>query len=251
MKTRLLLMIVLLGVCASVAQEGPIPPRRSRAVKVGLFAGYTPGYLFVDTAPINEFLVANQGAALSDGGVYLNGGAGAIYIMVLANVRVGFMGMGGSTSSTSLVGNVRRDAKLGVGLAGPTFEYVIPLSEKLDVALGGLIGWGSTTLTLKQDQGGTKSWGTEWTRFGSGNYQSGGQIADITRTMNGNFFVLQPAINIEYAPLGWLAIRLGASYLTMLAPSWNLDNTYDLVGVPSSVKGQGFMINGGILLGTF
>jgi hypothetical protein len=60
-----------------------------------------------------------------------------------------------------------------------------------------------------------------------------------------------PAVNIEYGILGWLGVRLGASYVGMSAPSWTVDDQYDLLGVPSKVSGKGFMVNMGIFIGTF
>ena len=63
--------------------------------KMGLFGGFTPGYLMMDVKPINAFLTAGRGAALKEGGVFMTGGAGAAYIMVLQNVRVGGMGLSG------------------------------------------------------------------------------------------------------------------------------------------------------------
>ena len=46
-------------------------------------------------------------------------------------------------------------------------------------------------------------------------------------------------------------MRVGASYVAMLAPSWSLDGEYDLAGVPGSVKGNGLMLQAGIFVGTF
>lgn len=250
-KSLLIALLTLIVVGPALAQEEPIPPRRSRAMKVGLFAGYTPGYLFVDTAPINKYLQGAGGEPFAEDGLYLHGGGGAIYIMVLPNVRVGGMGMSGSTMTSKSVNGVRKESELSVGFGGLTFEHVWTLGGKFDVALGSMVGWGSTTVTLRQNIGTDKSWETEWGTFGSGNYQNGAQIVDVRREMRGSFFTVVPAVNLEYAPLSWLAIRLGASYVGMFFPSWSLDTEYDLKGVPSDVNGSGFMINGGILLGTF
>ena len=53
----------------------------------------------------------------------------------------------------------------------------------------------------------------------------------------------------EYALTGWFAVRLGASYVAMLAPTWKVDSNYDLLGVPSNVNGNGFMVNLALLSG--
>jgi len=60
-----------------------------------------------------------------------------------------------------------------------------------------------------------------------------------------------PSVNLEYAFLGWGAVRAGVSYVGMSFPSWELDGEYDLIGVPEDVNGSGFQVNLGILVGTF
>jgi hypothetical protein len=168
--------------------------------------------------------------------------------MFLPNLRVGGMGMGGSIKSTSLDGfGVRRDAELGVSFGGVTFEYVIPVVERLDVAVGAMLGGGGIGITLRQDVGANKTWGQEWGNFG----RVGGTITSITRKLDGSYFVWVPSVSVEYALLGWFGARIGVSYVGMSAPSWKLDNNYELLGVPSNVNGKGFMINAGLFLGTF
>jgi len=249
---RRLAVMVALVLCVwsfGFAQEEPIPPKRSRTIKVGLFGGFTPGVLFPDVAPINSFLTAGHAAPLSDNGVFLYGGGGAAYIMLLPNVRVGGMGMSGSIKSTSLDGaGVRRDAELNVGYGGITVEYVIPIVERLDVAVGVMMGWGGIDITLRQSNGAANTWEGEQTYLGTG---LGAPPNNVTRILNGSFFVYVPSAYIEYSLLNWLAVRAGASYVGMAAPSWKVDNNYDLLGVPSNVSGRGFMINAGILIGTF
>ena len=254
---RVLLAVIILSLAGSFvySQEDsipPIPPKRSRSARIGAFGGFTPGWLFLNVDPINLYLAGAGGAPLKDDGVFLYGGAGSAYIMFLPNLRVGGVGMSGSIKSTSLDGlGVRRDAELSVGYGGVTFEYVIPVIERLDVLVGAMLGGGGIGITLRADAGGNKTWAQEWGNFGSGNYQHGGTITNITRKLDGRFFVWVPSVNAEYALLGWLGARLGVSYVGMSAPSWQLDDNYDLLGVPSDVNGKGFMINAGLFVGTF
>lgn len=244
-----ILLLSLMIASVTIAQEEPIPPKRSRMVKVGLFGGFTPGWLFLDVKPVNEFLLAGKGAALNDGGVFLSGGAGAAYIMLLPNVRVGGMGMSGALKSASVdLGGIRRDAKLAVGFGGLTIEYVLPLVERLDLALGGMLGWGGLDLTLRQSNGGTNTWVGEQNLFAS---WTAGSPGNMTRTLSGSFFVWSPSVNIEYAVLGWLGLRVGASYVGMAIPSWSVDANYDLLGVPSTITGNGLMLQAGLFIGTY
>jgi hypothetical protein len=235
----------------AMAQDDPIPPKRSRMAKMGLFGGFTPGYLFMDVKPINSFLTAGKGAALSEGGVFMTGGAGAAYIMVLSNVRVGGMGLSGGLKSSSLdvPTGLRRNAELSVGMGALTVEYVLPIVQRLDLALGVTVGWGFMDLTLRQSYGGANTWtGEQQILAGT----TGTAVPpNATRILNGSFLLLSPTVNVEYAVLPWLALRLGASYSTMTLPSWRVDGEYELIGVPSDVKGQGLMLQGGILVGTF
>jgi hypothetical protein len=245
-----LLAALLLSVIAlqlSFAQEEPIPPKRSKAARVGGFIGITPAWLFVDVKPINEVLVKSGGAELKDGGVFMFGGAGAAYIMLVPNLRVGGLGMSGSISSAAVDAfGVRRDAKLNVGFGGITFEYLIPVVDKLDIAVGSMVGWGGIDITMRKDFGGQSTWDQQW------GYLAGtGNVTNTTRKLTGSYFVWVPSVNIEYAILGWVGLRLGASYVGMSAPSWKVDDNYELLGVPSNVSGKGFMINAGVFVGTY
>lgn len=246
---RTLAAIVILATIVSIsfAQEEPIPPKRSKAAKIGGLGGFTPSWLFVDVKEINTFLQAGKAAPLKDNGVFLTGGAGAAYIMVVPNLRVGGLGLSGSISSSSLdASGLRRDAKLHVGFGGVTFEYIVPIVERFDVAFGSMFGGGGIDITLRQSSGGQNTWGGEQGYLGGG-----GAVPNNTRELNGSFFVIVPSINFEYSILSWVGLRVGASYAAMVAPSWKVDGEYDLMGVPSGVSGKGFMINAGLFVGTF
>jgi hypothetical protein len=252
MKKSLALFIAFLLIAASTvhAQEEPIPPKRSRGAKVGAVAGLTMGYLFMDAKPINDFLKLSNAAPVGDNGVFLYGGAGSAYIMLVKNLRVGGIGMSGHSKSSVIdpVTSIKRDAKLTAGYGAITFEYVVPIVERLDL-IGGLnLGWGGIDLELTKSSGASTTWEQEQTGFGAQNLTS---INNSTRTLSGNFFIWTPSVSVEYAFLGYLGIRVGVSYLGMSGPSWQADNKFDVVNVPSNITGKGFMINGGIFLGTF
>jgi hypothetical protein len=261
MRTPALLLIVT-AFCASLAQaqDEPIPPKRTHMVKVGLFGGVTPGMIFPNVKPINDFLVAGGAAPLKDNGVFMLGGTGAAYIMIVPNLRVGGLGMSGSTSSTSLdvATNIRRDVQLKIGYGGVTVEYVVPILEHLDFAVGTMLGGGGMDLTIRKSNGGSNTWAGEQGylgEVGTGFTPSGANLGsppnNVTRVLSGSFYILIPAASFEYAVTGWLAFRLGASYVAMVAPTWKIDSNYDLLGVPSDVNGNGFMVNLGVLVGTF
>jgi hypothetical protein len=245
-----LLVLVVFSLSLTQAQEDPIPPKRSRMIKVGLFGGFTPGLLFADLKPVNDFLVAGKATPLSENGIFMAGGSGAAYIMLVPNLRVGGVGMSGSQKSTSLdaATGIRRDAQVTVGYGGVTVEYVLPIAERFDFAFGTMLGAGGMDITLRQYNGGANTWGSEQTFLGTGLGTPGN---NVTRTLSGSFFIFIPSVSFEYALLNWMAVRLGGSYVGMLAPSWKVDGNFDLINVPGEVSGRGFMVNAGLLIGTF
>ena len=63
-RTLTALLLCAFAITLSFAQEEPIPPKRSKAAKIGGLGGFTPGWLFVDVKEINNFLVAGKAAPL-------------------------------------------------------------------------------------------------------------------------------------------------------------------------------------------
>lgn len=258
-KFTMILLCVLLGAPTMFAQYEeeedlpPIPPKRGAGAKVGALAGAVPGWLFLDVKPLNRFIVDASGAPLKDQGVFMMGGAGAAYILILPNFRVGGMWTAGGLKSTAVEvfsggQRFRRDAELDVGFGGVTLEYVVPIVERLDVAVGAVLGGGGLDLTLRRNNGNPFLWEEVFRNIGSS--PSVG-VENYSVSMSGSFFVWVPSVNIEYAILGWLGVRAGVSYVGMSAPSWEVDNKYDLLGVPSDINGQGLMLNLGLFVGTF
>lgn len=230
-------------------EEEPLPPRRHTQTKIGGAIGFTQNLLFFDLDPINQVLRNSNAAEFEKGPMVLLGGQGYGYILVIPNLRLGGIGGSGSIKSRSLdlSTQTRRDVELSVGFGGVTIDYVIPVVPRVDVACGVLLGSGGTTIKMTRDRGTAKVWGNIWNEFGD----VIGTTNEYTHTLSGSFFVYQPSVNVEYAVLRWLGLRAGVSYLGMAGNSWKLDEKYDLVGVPDKISGRGFMINGGIFLGTF
>jgi hypothetical protein len=187
----------------------------------------------------------------------LLGGQGYGYIMVVPNLRIGGLGAGGSMIQNSLdttghefgVPSVRRDVELSVGFGGVTIEYAVSVIPQLDVVLGIMIGGGSTSIKMTRNINSEKMWGDIWDEYGSPVYSR--RTDEYTRNLSSSFFIYQPSLNIEYAVLRWVGLRLGVSYNGMMVNKWTLDDKYDIIGVPDKISGKGFMINGGIFLGTF
>ena len=244
----LILLLFASPLFAQQDEEEPLPPpRHGGGAKIGGGVGFTTGYLLMDLDPLNKVLGSANAAPFDSKGIELYGGQGYGYIMVIPNLRVGYMNMGGTRRSLSVQGSaLRRYIDLSVGFSGASFDYVVPVVPRLDIAVGVLIGGGSVEIKMSQDDGLVKSWENIWTDLGNA-----APVQEYSRKLSGSFFVYQPSVNVEFALLRWLEFRAGASYLGMAGSDWKIDDRYDLVGVPDNVNGKGWMINGGIFIGTF
>jgi hypothetical protein len=251
----IILCLIFLFAIPLISQEDeesvPTPPRRSVPAKIGGAGGFTQNLLFLDLNPINNFLKMSGAATFDKTPMLLLGGQGYGYIMLVQNLRIGGLGASGvlktAAIDTGIDPNIRRDVELSVGFGGMTIEYVLPVFPRLDVSAGIMLGAGSTSIRIWRNQNPNKIWDNIWNEYGA--YANAS--FDYNHTLTGSFFVYQPQLNIEYAVLRWVGIRVGVAYNGMSAPEWKFDDKYDLIGVPSNISGKGLMINGGIYLGTF
>jgi len=234
-------------------EQVPLPPKHSAQAKIGGAGGFTQNILFLDLNPINDLLKKSNAAPFSNNPMLLLGGQGYGYIMLVPNLRVGGLGAGGSMVSKSYDPDtdIRRDVELSVGFGGVTIEYAVPVVPRLDIAFGVMLGAGSTSIRMTRNINSNILWEKIWDDYSMDNLLAGKYTGEYTRNLSGSFFIYQPSLNIEYAVLRWVGLRVGVSYNGMAVTDWKLDDQYDLIGVPDKVSGRGFMINGGIFLGTF
>ncbi|HUN65316.1 MAG TPA: hypothetical protein VMW43_04385 [Bacteroidota bacterium] len=253
MNRHLILMLLLLSLTGVILaqdkddEDEPLPPpRKASATKFGGAAGYTQNLLFLNIDPINQALKSANAAPFDGNGLFMTGGQGYGYIMFLPNVRIGGMGASGTRTSTSIQGTTVRTTELSAGYGGVTIDYVMPVLPRLDVTAGLLLGAGGLSLTMTRDEGVPKVWDSVLTQLGGT-----GSASQYTAKMSGAFFVYQPSVNVEVALLRWIGIRVGASYMGLVGSDWKFNDRYDLAGVPDNINSKGWMINGGIFIGTF
>ncbi|MDI6766365.1 MAG: hypothetical protein QME52_06035 [Bacteroidota bacterium] len=247
-----LLFLSVISLIAQQDEEDPLPPKRTSQAKIGGAGGFTQNLLFLNLDPINEILRNSNAAPFKKNPIFLLGGQGYGYIMVIPNLRIGGAGAGGSMVSEPLVtksGNIyiTREVEFSVGCGGVTIEYAIPIFHRLDISAGILLGGGGLTLKIMRDEGNPKIWNQIWDDFADISISRNQYI----RTLSGSFFVYQPTLNIEYSILRWLGVRFGVSYSGMAMADWKLDDKHKLIDVPANINGSGWMINSGIFLGTF
>jgi len=232
----------------SQQQEEPVSKSKKTIVRMGGAGGFTPLLLFWDVNKINKAIYSENVPKLQNRPIYLYGGQGYGYIMLLENLRIGGMGVGGQQSSSliDVTDQVRRDLDATVNIGGVTIDYVLPILERLDFTAGICLGWGSLNFKIRRDNYNLKFWYDLISDWGNNKSEF-----NFQKEIDGSFFIAQPSINLEYAILRWISLRVGVSYLKMLNPEWKLDDKFEVVGVPSDLTANGIVINTGIFFGTF
>lgn len=213
--------------------------------KFGLAGGLTATWMFPDYTDINKQLPALGINDKFDGALFVWGGGGYVYLMIVDNVRIGGMGFGGSTSVANYVDGYNREIRYGLGGGAFTIEYTFPFIKRIAVSIGGMIGGGN--LTIEQYQNNSDfSWQNTWDEF---NNNEGTE--NISQNIKNNYFTLTPTLNVDVPLTRFLAIRVGTGYQFTMNESWTINNNQTLNDVPSSLNGDAFFIQTGIYLGFF
>lgn len=209
--------------------------------------GFTPGFISPDVAPLNNVL-PDEFPKLSNKMIFTTGGAGFIYIGLIKFLRIGGEGFGGSTSeiSDSPVDNFRREVKYSIGGGGFSVEYTIPFIRSFGISVGAMIGGGSITVEIYKNRG-SFSWNDLTDEFGN----IGSPSENISRTINGTYWLISPMINFDIPVYRFVDIRIGGGYQFSLGESWTIENDQELHNVPSSFNGKSFYLQSGIFLGFF
>src|SRR5512145_225517 len=146
MKSLFLFLILAIGLTGisttAFAQDEPEEaPARYRGGIVGAGGGVDALWYFFDATVLNSELVKKGMPQLSESGMFMLGGHGYAYIIVVPDLRIGGMGAGGSVSETTIENNVLSKSKLSTSFGGVTIEYVFAF-KRLHFAIGGLLGGG-------------------------------------------------------------------------------------------------------------
>jgi hypothetical protein len=184
----LFLFIFALTLFAQDQDEEPLPPPKpTGSTKIGGAVGFLQDWMFFDFGPINE-LMRSQGLGEFDKtSMYAIGGQGYAYILVVPNLRVGGMGITGSSAVKTKSGNVVHEVDLHAGYGGVTIDYVYNLLPRLDITGGMLFGGGGFDFKINRSEGTTQDWNSTWTNF-SGNAPA----QEYSSKLSGTFFVYRP-----------------------------------------------------------
>lgn len=235
-----IVIFVLLCTVVTFSQE-----RRYFDTPMGGGGGYTPGWYIHNLDPVNQKLNLAGMPSFSKSGFYSSGGAGFIYLMFVPNLRVGGMGFGGSSSEKSESVGIVSQSEFSFAGGGLTIEYTLPFIKQIGVSVGGIIGGASQSIKIYRNSK-DFNWDNIW---GSGSPYP--LINGFSRTIDNNYWILSPTLNIDIPFYRFFIFRIGGGYNFSLGNNWTADNDVDLKGVPSDLNGDGFFIQTGIFAGFF
>src|ERR1039457_1808647 len=211
--------------------------------------GFTPGWTFAKVNDLNNMLSQAKMPQVSSSGIFTTGGSGFIYIGFIPDLRIGGMGYGGSTSSKSNSSiNYNEETKYSVGGGGLTIEYTLPFIKSFGISLGATIGGGGISIELYKTNS-NNSWNGILNEFEGGGVSNSN--INSHRTLNNNYWLIVPTINVDIPFYRFLCFRVGAGYNITLGEKWKIDNDLDITGVPSTFNGKNFFIQTGIYIGFF
>jgi hypothetical protein len=259
-RIRLDLLVALLAFVLPIAahaqliegEDDPLPPfDPDELTYVGLGVGYTPMAIFMDLSELNAL-----GSSLQldkfEGPLLLHSGMLVFTPIFLQGVRVGFFGSIGyhkQSKEITLAGEqYTRTLRFGVRFkAGVEPEYAMPLTRKLTILPGCVIGLGSVALELTQTK-------TGQVKFRDVINDSLFNAADnnhnrAARMLNTSFFV-QPGFAVEYALTGTIMVRLDGGYHYGFSHEWVDEGGTIYTEVPD-ISADGPFAQVGFFIGLF
>ena len=241
MKKLLFFILILISLRTSFAQEGEDLGWVSR---FGAAGGFSPVLVFPNIDAVN-LQIKNMGLEnLSSKGMIVYGGGGYAYIMLVNDLRIGGIGLSGTQSSSGTNNGFNKEVKYNYGLGGVTVEYSLPFIKNIAVSVGAIIGVGSSSIEIFQNQN-NFTWSGIWNDVSDKSKTT----QNIYKKISNSFLTISPTLNVDIPLSRFIAFRVGGGYITTFASSWKVDNDQDIGNVPSELKSSSFFIQTGIYFG--
>ncbi len=253
--------VLLLAVSAATAQDDTtdifdfddLPVDDVRPPYLGVGGGYLGMLTFMNFDELNK-LNREFGIDDFDGQLLLNGGGGVTAVGVIANVRLGVFGLGGSVEKSADVEiggeTYKRTMTFGVGVTAAQFDYAIPLFEGLTAFPGTMLGAGRYSLELTQ----TKAQEPSFTDLMSPPSFTDPAVDNFNRStrLHRTHLFYYPAVNLEYVPIQFLMIRAGVGYAghAAIGGEWADQAGTEITDVPD-IKADGLTLQFGVFVGLF
>jgi hypothetical protein len=243
MKKTLVLLLFLLSLGFVKAQEdGEV----GWVARFGIAGGFNPAYVFPNLDAVNAQAKKMGLKELSSSGLMLWGGGGYAYIMIVDNLRLGGIGLSGSSKTSGNSGGLNRELDYGIGLGGVTAEYTLPFIKYVAVSVGTIVGVGSQSIE-KFENWGDFTWDNAFPQPPISSLATPGSYSKMTNT----FFTVVPTLNVDVPINRFVALRVGGGYIINFNDKWKVNNGRDISDVPTSLTENNFFIQTGIYFGFF
>lgn len=215
--------------------------------RFGIAGGITPTWIIPNIDPLNAEIKKVGLEELSNSGMLLLGGGGYAYIMFVDNLRLGGIGLSGSTSTSGKIGNMNKEIKYNYGFGGVSVEYTLPFVKYIGVSVGAIIGAGSQSIEIYQNNG-SFTWDDTWGKVNSDGIVMTNHVSD---EISNAFYIFTPTLNVDVPINRFIALRIGGGYTFTFDNDWSLNNDNSIEGVPNDFSGDSFFIQTGIYFGFF
>lgn len=217
-----------------------------KAPYFALGGGYLGSFMFNKFDDFNNMLKSqNFNVDKFKSPVYLSGVSFFTAIGVIKNMRVGFTGMGQTLTNEKdiIINNVKykQGVEYSTYFTGFSVDYALPLFKSFAVVPSVIFGYNSLSIEAYQQKS-SYSWS---------DYKPGADANNYLNRASGNFWYLQPTLNIEYAVTPFLMVRVAGSYNLNLSSSWTMNKSADLKNVPDGLSNKGFNLQLGAFIGLF
>lgn len=253
MKKLALLLLLLIGT-KSFAQEGEDV---GWVARFGAAGGVSPSYVFPNIDALT-LKIKSIGIPELSKGMFLFGGGGYAYIMIIDNVRIGGIGLSGTQSTSGKVkvlytGNpVNREVVYNYGFGGLTVEYTLPFVKNVALSIGGIIGGGSQSIEVYNNEL-PYTWNSSLPRsaFSINEDPFDKLQSNYAAIIKNSFFTFTPTLNLDVPINRFIALRVGTGYVMNFSDDWKINNDQNIVGVPKDLSSNNFFIQTGIYFGFF
>ncbi|MCX7797875.1 MAG: hypothetical protein N2249_04550 [Melioribacter sp.] len=235
------LFIILFGVITKAQDE-----EVGWVSRFGIAVGINPAYVFPNLDEINKQVTKMGIEELNNSGFIMMGGSGYAYIMFVENLRIGAIGLGGSTSSSGKIGNYDKEVKYSLSLGGLTFEYTLPFIKNVAFSLGAIIGYGSSTIDIYQTSM-NYTWENLWSKVTKDILIT----SEVSDKVTQSFLLFSPIINCDIPLKRFISFRIGGGYNITFNKNWKINNNRSISNVPSNLTANSFFIQTGIYFGFF
>ncbi|KAF0142474.1 MAG: hypothetical protein FD122_431 [Stygiobacter sp.] len=249
MKKFTCLLLVLVFSAKSFAQEGEDV---GWVARFGAAGGVSASYAFLNLDAINS-QIKTLGILELSKGMFLFGGGGYAYIMIVDNVRIGGIGLSGTQSTSGRVKFLaaNREVKYNYGFGGLTVEYTLPFVKNVALSIGGIIGGGSQSIEVYQNEL-PYTWSNSW----PSSYKIMEDPFDLLQSnsaaiIKNSFFTFTPTLNLDVPINRFIALRIGGGYVMNFSDNWKINNDQNIAGVPKELSSNNFFIQTGIYFGFF